>query len=120
VGWACHGGPAGIRSELVGTWGGDGLAVEATHDTVAVRLDCASGSIQAPLALTPTGGFDADGSYASDLAPLAGRRSARYVGQGVRLRVWVTVLGDFGGVESPTFGPFVGVRDAPPRVTYCR
>lgn len=119
---ACHGGPAGLPLELLGSWGGDGLALEAAHDTVSVRLDCAAGSLDAPVRLTPSGGFDVGGSYNSDLAPLAGRRPARWVGHvdGARLVVSVTVLGDLGGVESPTYGPFVGVRDAPAQVSYCR
>ena len=45
-----------------GSWGGVGIALDVTASGARVELDCAHGTIDAPLALDPEGGFDLPGT----------------------------------------------------------
>ena len=45
-----------------GAWGGTGIALEVTASGARIELDCAHGTIEAPLALDAEGGFDLPGT----------------------------------------------------------
>jgi hypothetical protein len=45
-----------------GAWGGDGIALDVTASGARIELDCAHGTIDAPLSLDAEGGFDLPGT----------------------------------------------------------
>jgi hypothetical protein len=119
---ACDPGAVAVPTELVGEWGGPGIVVVASHDSVMVRLDCSQGSMDAPVGVSRDGTFTAQGSWASELAPLAGSRPATYEGRldGDRMELSASVEGLPGAVGASRVGPLVAVRGAGGQVTYCR
>ena len=46
-----------------GRWGGTGIAVEVTASGANIELDCAHGTIDAPLSLDAEGRFDQPGTF---------------------------------------------------------
>jgi hypothetical protein len=53
---------AGSARVPEGNWGGTGIAIEVTASGARIELDCARGTIDAPLTLDADGKFDLSGS----------------------------------------------------------
>ncbi len=92
-----------------GLWGGPGIEIETTSEGATLQFDCASGTIETPIALNAFGNFDVPGSYLMERDALGNRvrelHPARFQG---------TIHGDFLGltvVLSDT-GTIVGVFSA--------
>jgi hypothetical protein len=60
IGWFFMGGPE--RVVPAGKWGGRGARLELTAKGGTVELDCAHGTLDAPLTLNAEGAFDVKGS----------------------------------------------------------
>jgi hypothetical protein len=54
--------PADARRVPEGRWGGTGISVEVSASGAKIELDCAHGTIDAPLALDEDGRFDLPGT----------------------------------------------------------
>jgi hypothetical protein len=69
----CQGnGPHEVLTEVpAGTWGGQGVVMLATDSSAGFRFNCASGSVDGPLALDAGGRFTWSGTY-TRMSPLPG------------------------------------------------
>lgn len=92
-----------------GKWGSPSALLEVTASGAAIRFDfCATGTLSAPVLLTPDGRFDVPGTYVRNVGPSIAAKSARYVGLWRRTSVTVTVLlsDPLGPNDSDVVGPF--------------
>lgn len=114
---ACAGSDDDRPIPLSGYWGGDGASLALGEAGGWLDLDCAWGTIDAPLLLDDFGRFDLTGRYVQGPGPppsggvaVQAYRSARYEGwlRDERLTLRVTVE------DEPTAGPFYLDRDELP------
>jgi len=106
-----------------GVWGGEHIRLEATDGGASVEYDCASSTIDRPVALDGQGNFDVKGRYAAQHAgPVlrdeeANSRPARYVGRVKGDEMTLTVsLTD----TKETVGTFTLTRGSDGRLMKCR
>lgn len=106
-----------------GVWGGDHIRLEVTDGGAAVEYDCASSTIDQPIALDAHGNFDVKGKYAAQHAgPIrrdeeANNHPARYVGRvkGDEMTLSVTLTD-----TKETVGAYTLTRGSEGRVMKCR
>jgi hypothetical protein len=106
-----------------GRWGGEHAALDVTGPGAAIQLDCAHGSISAPLVLDEEGGFDLAGTFAKEHGgpirkddrehPLPARYRGRV--QGGKMTLTIDVAG-----EGAPVGPLTLERGSEGHVVRCR
>ena len=108
---------------IAGSWGGVGASLEVPEKGPArIELDCAHGSIQAPLEVGPDGTFTWPGTFAGERGgptrqenrdePVANYRGAL---DGDTLTITITIESG-----KSTVGPLLLQKDRVPRLRKCR
>lgn len=100
--------PSGVLPP--GVWGGDQANLIVTTDSARAEFVCASGWLDAPVALDPQGRFDVGGSYRFEAGPVGQPVPARWRGRLERLPggsvVTLEVIVLNPEVPPDTLGPF--------------
>lgn len=116
---ACSGGQEELGRVPEGSWGGEGIALEARASGAAVVLDCAHGEITVPLRVEADGSFSWPGYYVRDVGPGLDpelRQPATYAGRYDAPRIVLS----FSLGTGEAAGPFTANPGAPAHVQRCR
>ncbi len=114
--------PDETSRSLSGTFGGTGAGLDATEKVIRLTFDCATGSIEGPVALDAEGRFDVSGRFEREGpgpthpdSPKGGG-TARYTGrlEGETLTLSVRPAG-----SDQVLGPFTLTRGRVPRIHSC-
>ncbi len=101
------------RRLAVGAWGGQHMRLSVRADGADIEFDCAHGTIDGPLTLTPDGRFDVSGTFIREGGPVRidikpTGRPARYegslTGQQLTLKVTLTETAQDAGTFTLTRG----------------
>jgi hypothetical protein len=107
---------------LTGKFGGNGAGLDATEAVMRLTFDCATGSIDGPIALDDQGRFDVSGRFERDGPGPArpdspkGGEPARYTGrlEGETLTLSLRPAG-----SDQVLGPFTLIRGRVPHIRSC-
>ncbi len=104
-----------------GTWGGEGVILEVTHNGAEVEFDCAHGQISQPMTFDRKGNFDWAGTFTLEHGgPVLNNETgnadkAHYTGHIEGKVMTLTVV-----LEKEKVGPFTLTYDARPNLRKCR
>ena len=117
--------PTKLAHVPLGSWGGDHIHLTVNDANATVQLDCAHGTIDAPLITDRDGRFDVAGTFVQEHGgpihegEIPDSHPARYVGRADRSSMTITIRLLDNPQAIGLIGPFAAELGRPPRLVRC-